>query len=258
MCLIVLSYKTHPIYKLIFAANRDEFYERPTRPADFWEEHKGLLAGKDLKEGGTWLGITTKGKFAAITNYRDFNNIKKNASSRGHIVTDYLTQNIPVEKFAQKLILTSDEYNGYNFFFGGIDSLSYFSNETNKLEEISPGIHGLSNHLLNTPWPKVERSKRIFNEIIKENNLNIENIFTLLMDRFAPPDEELPDTGVGIEIERLSSTIFISSAVYGTRSSTIVLIDKNDEAIFIERTYEPGTTSWNERHFNFKIEKERE
>lgn len=159
MCLIILAKNYHKEFPFIFAANRDEFYDRPAQKAEFWKEHPNLLAGKDLKGGGTWLGITSLGKFAAITNYRDFSSINESAPSRGKIVKNFLVGETDINEYSLRLKDEAKMYNGFNLFYGNVHSLNYYSNITNRVEEVPDGIHGLSNHLLNTAWDKVEAGK---------------------------------------------------------------------------------------------------
>jgi uncharacterized protein with NRDE domain len=151
MCLLLISYKSHARYKLILAANRDEFYERPTALLHNWDDHNELFAGKDLKEKGTWLGVSRNGKVSAITNYRDMSKIKEKAPTRGKLVTDFLLNEIPVDKYSDILLEKADIYNGYNLIYGNFDDLYYFSNISTEQIRLSPGIYGLSNHLLDTP-----------------------------------------------------------------------------------------------------------
>ena len=162
MCLVVFAHNSHPNYKFIFAANRDEFYDRPTEQADFWEDQPELLAGKDLKADGTWMGITKSGKFAAITNYRDLSNIKEDAPTRGMLVTNFLIGNLNSEEYYNSVKGELSKYNGFNLILGDIDNLYYFSTHTEGLRKLDPGVHGLSNAVLDTPWPKVEKSKKNF------------------------------------------------------------------------------------------------
>lgn len=251
MCLILIAKNKHPKYKLIIAANRDEFYERPAKPADYWEEFSFLLAGKDLKEGGTWLGITNKGKFAAITNYRDMKLIKENVPSRGEIVLNYLTNNINKKEYSNYLLNKGKKYNPFNFLYGNIDNLSFYSNITNKIEKIKDGVHGISNHLLNTGWFKVEKGKSEFEKIINEENFNSENLIKLLNDEEKSPDELLPETGLKYEVEKAISSIFIKTEKYGTRCSTVLLVDENN-ILLKEVSYNEGTFS-GEKEFKIKL-----
>ncbi len=238
MCLIVLALDRHPDYRLIFAANRDEFHDRPTAPADFWDEYPHLLAGKDLKAGGSWMGITKSGRFAAITNFRDLTSIKDQAPSRGEIVTAFLLGDETPEAFLRALRIKGRQYNGFNLIVGDADSFWYYSNVNDLPTCLAPGIYGLSNHLIDTTWPKIRRAKTSFEGILREESASlVENLFTLLSNRTVAPDDQLPDTGVGTDWERLLSPIFITSPTYGTRSSTVVTIDRWGEARFIERTW---------------------
>jgi uncharacterized protein with NRDE domain len=253
MCLIVLAYNYHPDYKLIFAANRDEFYERPSSPADFWKDEPSLLAGKDLKEGGTWCGITKNGRFAAITNYRDLKSIKKDALSRGGIVKDFLTGTSSPELYSKGLKEAANLYNGYSLVFGDKSGLFFFSNQIKKLIKIEAGIHGLSNHLLDTPWFNVKRGKELLKRAVdKEINL-VDNLFELLADKKTSPEEELPDTGLSKEVEKKISSIFVESADYGTRSSTVILIDKKDNVIFMEKSLDTQNRRWTINAYKFEL-----
>ncbi|MDP2303256.1 MAG: NRDE family protein [Ignavibacteria bacterium] len=237
MCLILIAHNVHPDYKLIVAANRDEFYNRPTQPAQYWEKFPTLLAGKDLSAGGTWLGITKHGKFCAITNFRDLRNLKQEAPSRGDLVLSYLTSEINAFAFINKLQTTGYNYNGFNLLFGNVDSLTYYSNQNNESAVLTPGIYGLSNHFLDTPWFKNTRSKQMFESIISKSIISENDLITLLQDRIEAPEEQLPDTGIGKEWEKVLSPIFIHSETYGTRCSTIITVSQQNEVKFIEVSY---------------------
>lgn len=261
MCLLVFSYKQHPKYDLIFATNRDEFYGRPTRPAQFWEEHPSVLAGKDLKAGGTWLGITKDGKFSALTNYRDTSIQKEDPPSRGHLVLDFLIGDEDPEKYLQEVDKKANEYHGFNLLVGNMKRLMYYSNQQKELIEIEPGLHGLSNKFMDTPWPKVRKAKNKLQKIVKEdedeneNDVSEEKLFDLLLDHERAPDEELPDTGISKEMERAVSPIFIKTENYGTRNSTIVLVDKSGKVTFEERRFKSGTQIIEDKNrYQFQIE----
>ncbi len=253
MCLLLVSYKTHPKYKIIIAANRDEFYNRPAAPAEFWIDEPDMLSGKDLKAGGTWLGITKKGRFASITNYRDPKTMKVNAPTRGELVTNFLRGDDSPLEYSKKLLSSADLYNGYNLLFADKESFNYFSNQTKKLLVLSSGIYGLSNHLLDTPWPKVEKSKKSFKNILNEEHISSDNLFAILSDSSMPPDELLPDTGIGLEIERAVSPIFVKTPIYGTRSSTVILIDYNGNVTFTEKSLINDSKDWLPKSFQFKF-----
>jgi uncharacterized protein with NRDE domain len=255
MCLIVFANDFLKDYKLIFAANRDEFYNRPTEQADFWKDHPDLLAGKDLQAGGTWMGITRKGKFAAITNFRDLKNHRNDAPSRGNLTLDFLVNDFTPEEYYNRLSSDLKYYNGFNLILGDTNELYYFSNKTNGLKKLEPGIHGISNAILDTPWPKVEKSKRQLKHLIEQKNIHPWEVLNLLDDTSPAKDEELPDTGVGLELERTLSSIFIKSEKYGTRSSTIVTVDKHNNVKFVEKTYYANTGRFSNKEFNFIINK---
>ncbi len=255
MCLLLLSYKAHSNYKVIIAANRDEFYSRPTAPASFWKEHPDLLAGRDLKGGGTWLGITRGGKIAAITNYRDPAKYRKDAPSRGKLVLDFLTGRASPKNYADALIKNSRLYNGFNLLLFEQSELCYFSNQAQKPVLLSPGIYGLSNHMLDTPWPKVEKSKASFTEVLNNDNISASDLFDILSDTSKPPDELLPNTGVGLAIERALSPVLISTALYGTRSSTVIFIMHTDEVRFIEKSLNTSSKEWTTSEFNFMLDR---
>jgi len=253
MCLIVFANNVLEDYKLIFAANRDEFYDRPSQQADFWKDHPELLAGKDLLAGGTWMGITKQGKFAAITNFRDLKNHKNDATSRGKLTLDFLVNDVAPEEYYNRLKPELNNYNAFNLILGNFDELYYFSNKTNGLQKLEPGIHGISNAILDTPWPKVEKSRRQLKHLIEQQNIHPWEILNLLDDTSPAKDEELPDTGVGLELERILSPIFIKSEKYGTRSSTIVTVDKSNNVRFVEKTYFANTGRFSNKDFNFII-----
>jgi uncharacterized protein with NRDE domain len=255
MCLILLAYECHPAYRLIIAANRDEFFARPTAPAAFWDDAPQLLAGRDLQEGGTWLGITRNGRFAALTNYRDPASYRQDRPSRGRLVSDFLRGNMSTSAYREFLQREGDDYNNFNLIFGTSEELCCFSNRGNLFTAPTPGIHGLSNHLLDTPWPKVSRGREALARLIAPaDTIATDDIFTLLADRTPAPDYLLPDTGVGIERERLLSPLFISTPAYGTRSSTVVLIDRNEQVTFSERTFHAGGEKPRTVIFRFRIE----
>ena len=238
MCLILLALQQHPSYKLILAANRDEYYDRPSAPPAFWNEAPGLLAGRDLRSGGTWLGITKKGRIAAITNYRDPASTKRNAPSRGWLVRDFLVGSEGTMEYLGKVRQNGGKFNGFNLLVGVRDELCWYSNRSGEIAKLSRGLHGISNRLLDTPWPKVIRGTQGISQILgKDVEISTEILFDLLQDRTQASEEILPDTGVGIEWERILSPVFIVSPTYGTRSSTLILIDKKDQVTFIDRTF---------------------
>ncbi|MEH7384632.1 NRDE family protein [Bacillus sp. JJ1521] len=247
MCLILFAYHAHPVYKLIVAANRDEFLKRRTAPIHFWEDEPNLLAGRDLEKMGTWMGVTKDGRFAAITNYRDPDEISEGKQSRGKLVSDALTFNGKIADYMKQLELTNSQYPGYNLLVGDLDNLYYYSNVGKNPEKVKPGIHGLSNHLLDTNWPKVEKGKEGLAQIIKGENL-VENLMELLQNTDQPNDNLLPKTGVSLEWERILSSLFIQTNGYGTRSSTVLLMS-DTEVQYVEQTFSNSKTSNQKYHF---------
>jgi len=240
MCLILIAYHLHPRYPLILAANRDEFYQRPSAAAAFWPDIPQILAGRDLVHQGTWLGISRSGRFAALTNYRDPHAARRNAPSRGELVSGFLRSEIGAEDYLERLRADAPAYNGYNLLFGDLDGLYWFSNKSAKAVKLAPGIHGLSNHLLDTPWQKVVRGKKSLANVVGNADFSREDLFAILADRTQADDELLPDTGVGLARKRMLSSIFITSERYGTRSSTVLLIDSNRQVSFSERSFNGG------------------
>lgn len=253
MCLLLVAYERHANYRLIVAANRDEFYARPAAPAACWEDRAGTLGGRDLQGGGTWLAVNRTGAFAAITNVRTTHRIDA-PRSRGLIVSDYLTRNLSAPAFVDTLAVAPHDYDGFNVLVSDAASLAWYSNQVAKPEILSPGVYGLSNHLLDTPWPKVKRIKVDFlrSQSLPEAEL-IDALFTSLANGDHAPDEDLPDTGFSLEIERALAPIFISGERYGTRCSTIVLITYAGQLTFVERRFGPNKASLGKSSFKFAI-----
>jgi uncharacterized protein with NRDE domain len=240
MCVIFFSYKQIPEYPLILLANRDEFYERPTAKADYWEDFPHILAGRDLVGHGTWLGVTKTGRFSAVTNYRNPDQ-KRGTISRGNLVADFLKTETPLKEYLQNIEANSDKYTGFNLLIGeinfGKNELFYYSNQENKSRKLEKGLYGLSNHLLDTPWRKVKKGKFVLAELLKNREFSKEKFFELLSDKTLANDEDLPDTGIGYQREKLLSSIFIETPIYGTRCSTILTFDNNFEIDFEERVF---------------------
>lgn len=247
MCLILAAIDAHPKYGLVLAANRDEYYDRPTAQAAFWPGAPHVLAGRDLREGGTWLGITRDGRVAAVTNYRAPGAKKESSPSRGKLVSGYLLGGESPVRYLEGLSRGASIYSGFNLIVGQWEEMYWYSNYGSEIIRLSPGIHGLSNHFLDTPWPKVVKGKEALGNVLTEEDPCAEDFFRFLMDRTVPPDENLPDTGVGLEAERMLSPIFISSPGYGTRSSTLVLLGRDGRFSFFERTFHPDG-GWTEIH----------
>lgn len=261
MCLIFFSLNQHPTYKLILAGNRDEFYGRKTAPANFWDRHPHIVGGCDLEavqpDGtcGTWMGLSKTGKLAFITNFRDPKNINPQAPSRGKLVSDFLVGDYGAEHYMRDILSRAPLYNGFNLVVGDTNQLYYLSNYQNAITKLTSGFYGLSNHLLDTPWPKVTRGKAALAEEIKRSEMNVENLFSILRDEARAADDQLPDTGIGLDRERALSSMFIKTNGYGTRCSTVILVKKSGEVTFEERTYDLTDFSFTARQFEFTLPK---
>lgn len=253
MCLIFLSIDNHPKYKLIVAANRDEFYARKTAAAQYWKDYPEVIGGRDLEAMGTWMAMAKSGKLGMVTNYRDLKNINPNAPTRGLLVSDFLINAYQAEEYLKEIHLKADQYNGFNLVVGTIEQLYYYSNYQSKIIKLEPGTYGLSNALLDTPWPKVKRGKEKFKSVIDQDKIAIDSIFEILRDERIAPDDQLPNTGLDMERERALSAMFIKTPNYGSRCSTVVLVDYNNSVTYSERVYDLDTFSFEQNQFNWYI-----
>lgn len=253
MCLIFISFHYHPRYKLIVAGNRDEFYARKTAAANYWKDYPQILGGRDLEAGGTWLGMSTSGKISMLTNYRDPKNINPAAPSRGQLVSDYLKSPITAEAYMQLIERDGKKYNGFNLIVGSAEEMFYYSNYRDGITKFQPGFYGISNHLLDTPWPKVLLGKERIAPALNYNDVDPEQLFEILYDDHVAPDDKLPDTGLPLERERALSSMFIKTSNYGSRCSTVVLVDKSNEVLFSERVYDLETFKYQTNTFKFTI-----
>ncbi len=258
MCLIFLGWRRHPEHRLVVAANRDEFYARPTAPAGYWKDVPGLLAGRDLEGGGTWLGVTRAGRFAALTNCRRGGGHVANAPTRGRLVSDFLSSETTPADYLQSLADRADAYNGFNLLVGDHESLHWFSTHGGEPLNLEAGIYAVSNDLLDTPWPKVVRGKRCFETLLDARDIDLAAMFDLLMDRKIAADAALPDTGIGLARERALSPIFITAGDYGTRSSTVLIIEGTGDISFHERTHEHGTAGTETLTYTYPVEPDRQ
>lgn len=241
MCLILLAWRAHPDYPLVFAGNRDESYARPSAAAEFWKDDGNIYGGRDLEKGGTWLGLNLSGRFAAVTNYREGPAARRPAArSRGDLTTAFLRGNARPDDYLSGLGPDAQQYGGFSLLVGDFESLCYLSNRGPSVAPLSPGVHGLSNHLIDTPWPKVRIGKERVAKLLDAGEKQMmEGLFAALADQTPAPDGELPDSGVGIARERELSPAFIAGERYGTRASTVVLVDRNYQVTFAERAFGP-------------------
>ncbi|PKG99397.1 NRDE family protein [Paraglaciecola sp. MB-3u-78] len=252
MCILFVAVNQHKDYPLIIAANRDEFFNRGTTESHIWGPEHGIIAGKDLQADGTWMGINKHGYVASLTNIRDPQNICANAVTRGELVSRYLEQ--PEDGYYQTLSNSKNNYNGYNLLFGKWNNLSVYNNHLDQLQQLTDGYYGLSNASLNSPWPKINKGVNKLEEYCQDgHDINPEILFTLLLDKSLAADEDLPQTGIPIDWERRLSSIFILGDEYGTRSSTVLKVDKQQNVQWHERTYDNTASCTSSQSFNFSI-----
>jgi uncharacterized protein with NRDE domain len=252
MCLILLVWHVHPQYPCVLAANRDEFHGRATAAAAWWPDQPDLLAGRDLQAGGTWLGVTRAGRFAALTNYRDPRLARDGVPSRGNLVTQFLESRQSVAASLEHLRRVGAAYNPFNIIFSDGKQLGVFESVRGEGRELSAGVYGLSNHLLDTPWPKVRIAKSRMTDAL--TRLDDENaIMSLLRDDSQAPDEELPQTGITLEWERLVSSAFVRAGDYGTRCSTLFRIDRSGKAAFDEWSWDRDGRESGRKNFQFPL-----
>lgn len=236
MCLILFAWRPGHAQPLIVAANRDEFYARPAQSLSAWEDAPGVYAGRDLEAGGTWLGIGPGGRFAALTNIRDPRQ-PQGARSRGELVAAFLRGEMAVTTYLQQVAERSSHYSGFNLLAGDGQVLGYVNAHEALPRLLQPGVYGLSNAALDTPWPKLLKARRAFEAALETPSAQY--FLAMLADDATAPDEALPETGVGLATERLLSSVFIASQNYGTRASTVLIVDDQGRRRMIERRYGP-------------------
>ena len=240
MCLIYLAWQRHPRYRLVVAANRDEYHVRPAAPAQWWEDAPGVLAGRDLEAGGTWLGTTRDGRFAAITNYHDpAAGRRADAPSRGALVGAFLTGGESAPEYLGRVAGEGHRYNGFSLLAMDGDTLAFASNRRPGVMRLDPGVYGLSNHLLDTPWPKVAEGKAELERLIAEPDLRVPDLLALLAVR-DPAGVEALRAGVESDLGLMQARAarFIMGGGYGTRASTVVLLEGGGAGVFVERSFD--------------------
>jgi uncharacterized protein with NRDE domain len=249
MCLVVVAINAHPRYRLALAANRDEYHARPAAPAGWGNdgEFAGVLAGRDLAAGGTWLGVRRDGVFALVTNVRDGKAQDPAAPSRGALVPRVLVEGLA------SVAQDAHRYNGFNLLAGDASSVAWISNRSVSRRTVEQGVHGLSNAALDVPWPKLVRTQERMRQWIESATLDVEPLFAALADRERASDAQLPSTGVALEWERILSAPFIVTERYGTRCSTVYAIDQDDRAIFCERSFAPDGSLTGEVRESFAL-----
>ena len=254
MCVILVALKNNHHYPFIVAANRDEYYARPTSVADYWSDQPDTLAGRDQLAGGTWLGLSRCGRFATVTNHYGCDKRDPKLQSRGQLVSGFLTSGDSVEDFSRQLMRTGDNYNGYGLIFGDFSRLRYQSNQGGDIVDMTQGVHGLSNHFLNSPWPRVEAGKRKLLEMsAAHERLTADQLFEILSDR-STNSEDLPELDGSQSLHPSKMPLFIRSDKFGTRCSTVVMVDRHGTVRFEERTFDPSTQQvQSTRRFEFAV-----
>ena len=262
MCIAVIAWQVHPDYPLVLAANRDEFYTRSTRPASWWGQSVALLAGRDEEAGGTWLGVTRRGRVALLTNVRAPSERNPHAPSRGALAVGALQSPQPAAEWLREQAPRMGAYNGFNLLVaeptarrGSAPRVVYHSNRRDhEPRSLSPGIYGLSNAFLDTPWPKVVRAVSAF-ACALAGRVDPDSLLMLMADRRPVHDSELPSTGVPLDWERALAPIQIRAHGYGTRSTTVVTVRRDGVVNFLERSFEPESPEIHrDRHFEFTLD----
>jgi uncharacterized protein with NRDE domain len=252
MCLVALAWQVHPRYRLILAANRDESHQRPTQDAHWWPDNKMILAGRDLQAGGTWLAVSKPGRFATVTNFREGQRQKARFESRGKLVSRFVSGSQSVEEFESSI--ANESYDGFSLLLSDGQSLSYLSNRDDLESNLGPGIYGLSNASLDTPWSKVIRAKAALESLIENNAVNESELMRLLADRTPAAAADITTGDLPFEIARALSAPFIVAPEYGTRSSSTVLWGGDGMLEFCERRFDHSGQTTGDSRFRFQVE----
>ena len=256
MCLILAAWQAHPQYPLIIAANRDEFFARPTRSAGFWEDAPHVLAGRDLQAGGIWLGVTKEGRFSALTNYRDPLQENPTAISRGGLVSGFLRGTASATDYLDEIKRIDTQYNGFNLLVSDGTTLACYNIVEHRTHILEPGIHGLSNHVINSPWPKVTAATKALGAALKDLP-DTRPLFNFLRDDGVADDADLPATGIPLDRERALSAIFvrnIADLAYGTRNSTVLVVGADKGVIFDEQEWKADASLSHRQRFRFALD----
>ncbi|HET7267080.1 MAG TPA: NRDE family protein [Oleiagrimonas sp.] len=252
MCLIAFAWKAHPRWRLLLLGNRDEAHARPAAPLAHWDEAPDVMAGRDLEAGGTWMGVSADGRAGVVTNVRD-PGASKAGASRGFLVADYLRGTASADACAHALHVGSVDFRPFNLLLFDAGQAFYLGNHPHRrLQPVTPGVHGLSNADFNTPWPKTRAlEERLQAWLQHDVSDDFEPLFTALADDARWPDDVLPDTGVGVALERELSAAFIRGERYGTRASTVIAVDHQGGGCIIERSFGPAGEPYGQRRLDF-------
>lgn len=252
MCLLVIGWNAHPRFRLVLAGNRDEFHDRPAAPLAWWNDGPPLLAGRDLRASGTWLALGRDGRFGVVTNFRDFEPPPDGAPSRGGLLPRFLRGVVSPARYLEGLHGSAGSYGGFNLLLGDAGAVHYWSNRGEAAPRaLAPGIYGLSNQWLDTPWPKLTRTRTRFAALLAETDVRAAALFDLLGDRSAAEDAELPHTGLPADWERALSAPFVVHDRYGTRCATVVLVEHDGRTIVHERRFDAAGSETGRSRFQF-------
>ncbi len=238
MCILLIAIDAMPDWPLLLLGNRDEYYLRPTASAAPWRGAADCLGGLDLQAGGSWLAQRNDGRFASVTNLRNGTPVQA-PRSRGALVHDFVTGNQAPAEFAQRVLSELDEYGPFNLVFGDRDGVYLIDGLGASLQRLEPGVHVLANGPFDSHWPKIERLRQRFTTAVRNGDRDDNTFMSLLFDTTQPEDADLPDTGVGIDIERMLAPIFIRGEAYGTRASSLVMRHEDGSVFFRERSFAP-------------------
>jgi len=251
MCLIVFAWQSHPGYRLVLAANRDELHARPTRELHWWPDRPGILAGRDLKAGGTWLAASRMGRFATVTNYREGQPNKAGLQSRGELVTDFVTGDSSPEAFVRQI--EDERYAGFSLLVAASDALWYVSNRGDSPVQLAPGIYGLSNATLDTPWSKLVRSRDRLAAALETGDIDDDTLIGILSDRAPAPVADVKDDALPFELARAVTAPFIVAPDYGTRCTTVMRWRNDDTVAVTERRFDASGENTGEEMYRFGI-----
>ena len=255
MCLILFAWRAHPRYSLIVAANRDEFHDRPSAVAHWWVGAPGVLAGRDLQAGGTWMGVSRSGRFAAVTNYREpLTPEQPMERSRGYLVRDFLIGENSAMKHASHVTDTGSAYHGFSLLLADGRELACASNRMKTPVRVAPGVHALSNHLLDTSWPKANHGRLRLQALLEADQVDVESLMGVLTDRSLVPGEEPAAFDLRLAPERLTRIAFVVSPEYGTRCSTVMLVDRELQVEYVERQFDSGGSAVGTARFAFAMD----
>ena len=253
MCILFLAIKQHPNYPLIIAANRDEYHNRPSLPMHYWEDQPEILAGRDKRAGGTWLGVNRNGRFSAVTNFRTGQSISESARSRGELVTRFLSDNDSIENFLDLLRTTNSQYSPFNLVFGHRDDIRVFCNQDQTITSLSAGFHSISNGYIDHHWPKMHAGINQLESFVKNNNrMDIDQLNLIMHDQTQAKESDLPETGVSKAVERFISSIFIIGESYGTRTTSYVFYTASALQVY-ELNYDPSGDETGKQTFTVTV-----